>query len=71
VNPEQPSAVRWLPDRTGTTIGELLDASGVGNTSPADYHIRTCLLLTGLGFTEHDHRRVRDAIAWAREEAQA
>lgn len=57
---------RWVPFGDGSSIAELLDASGEGSASEAERRQKTDLLLTGQLLSRKDQRRIRDAVQWAR-----
>lgn len=60
---------RWVTIGEGSSIAELLDASGEGSASELERRQKTDLLLTGHPLGRRDLRRVRDAVQWARSRA--
>jgi hypothetical protein len=56
----------WMPPGQGSSVADLLDASGEGSTSPAERRVMTELLLTGRTLSKRDLGRISDVLAWAR-----
>ena len=62
--------LHWVTKSMGSTIGELLDASGASTEGVPDLGLRTELELTGdpgQPLSRRDLGRVTDAIRWARD----
>lgn len=66
MTPEPPTGTRWVMCGRGSSVAELLDASGEGSTNPAERKMKTDLLLAGLPLSKRDHDRIITAVQWAR-----